>query len=812
MKTKKLHMIGSAHIDPVWLWQWQEGFHEVKATFRSALDRMKEYDDFIFVSSSAAFYEWVEKSDPEMFAEIQVRVKEGRWGIVGGWWVEPDCNIPSGESFVRHGLYGQRFFKSRFGTIAKTGFNVDSFGHAATLPQILKKSGIDQYVFLRPRPHEKSLPARLFWWESCDGSQVLTFRIAFEYLSWGKEISSHAMRCIEEMKDPIDEFMCFYGVGNHGGGPTIENIESIHQLDQDENFPAALVCSTPENYFKIALEKDWPIPIVQDELQNHAKGCFSVHSGIKQWNRQVENNLQAAEKWSYLATYQNGQPYPTDFEHAWRQVLFNQFHDILAGTSLKEAYEDTRNNYGEALSIADRNLNLALQSFVWKIHIPQENGVRPLVVFNPLSWAVHSNIEMESRNWPESAVLVDDQNQVIPHQKVRSSSVTDRVRLSFNADLPALGYRTYRLIENGESYKKESSKQKLEATDTTLENQFFRLEIDKASGCIASLRDLNAGLEVFSGQAARAVVLDDPSDTWGHNYYVWNQEIGEFIASDVRLVEFGPVKAMIRVTSYYESSRLIQEFCMVPGKDQIDVKVTVDWREHYKMLKLRFPVNVKFMKVTRDIAYGHIETFANGEEFPFQHWVDVSGTAREKEMSYGFSLMNDAKYSLDVNNRDIGMTILRSPAYAHHIPAEIKPDEHYHYMDQGLQTFHYSLYPHTGNWESSNTVHRAVELNQKPTALYATFHPEGKLPQADSFIQVSPDNVMVTVLKQAEDGADLILRAVETIGAATQATIQLAHAGRTIEGIFQPCEIKTIRVPKDGQLPIVETNLLEEVP
>src|SRR5215213_5171883 len=212
MTKKTLHMIGNAHIDPVWLWQWQEGFHEVKATFRSALDRMKQYDDFIFVASSAAFYEWVEKSDPAMFAEIQQRVREGRWQVVGGWWIEPDCNIPSGESFVRHGLYGQRYFREKFGVMARVGFNVDSFGHAGTLPQILLKSGIPYYTFLRPMPHEKSMPSRLFWWEADDGSRVLTFRIPFEYLSWGKEIDDHVARCAAEIKAPYDEGMSFYGV------------------------------------------------------------------------------------------------------------------------------------------------------------------------------------------------------------------------------------------------------------------------------------------------------------------------------------------------------------------------------------------------------------------------------------------------------------------------------------------------------------------------------------------------------------------------------------------------------------------------
>ena len=188
MKAQKLHMIGNAHIDPVWLWQWQEGFHEVHATFRSALDRMDEYPNFVFTASSAAFYEWIELSDPAMFSEIQQRVMEGRWGITGGWWIEPDCNIPCGESFVRQGLYGQRYFREKFGIQAHTGFNVDSFGHTGTLPQILRKSGIDYYVFLRPMSHEKELPARVFWWQSGDGSRLMAFRIPFAYTYWGDDL------------------------------------------------------------------------------------------------------------------------------------------------------------------------------------------------------------------------------------------------------------------------------------------------------------------------------------------------------------------------------------------------------------------------------------------------------------------------------------------------------------------------------------------------------------------------------------------------------------------------------------------------
>lgn len=813
MKTRKLHMIGNAHIDPVWLWQWQEGFHEVKATFRSALDRMKEYPDFTFVASSAAFYEWVEKSDPAMFAEIRQRVAEGRWDIVGGWWVEPDCNVPSGESFVRHGLYGQRYFKEKFGVTARTGFNVDSFGHAGTLPQILKKSKIDYYVFLRPMPHEKGLPARLFWWQSDDSSRVLAFRIPFEYLSWGKDVETHALRCADEMKEPVDESLCFYGVGNHGGGPTIANIESLHRLDDDPEFPARLFCSTPEAFFCAAEEKGWTIPIVQSELQHHASGCYAAHSGIKRWNRQAENRLLAAEKLSVAATVWGGEAPDSgvsgEFARAWKNVLFNQFHDIMAGTSLEAAYDDARDSYGESLMIAGRALNHATQSIAWKIKIPLEENARPLVVFNSLTWPLRATIEIESSRLKQGTVLVNEHGEVIPHQDVQSTSAAGRSRLCFTADLPALGYRTYRLLLRTELVQDSQPKAALQATDTTLENDRFRLEFDPATGLIKSLRDKLNDVDVFSGPAALPVVLDDPADTWGHNVFKWDKVAGNFELESICLVVQGPVKSVIRVTSRYGSSRLVQDFAMYPVREQIDVSVMVDWHETCKMLKLRFPVNVNFMKITHEVPYGHTERAANGEEEPAQSWVDVSGVSRDREIPYGFSLLNDGKYSLDVNVRDIGLTVLRSPAYAHHIPAVLGTDGNHAFIDQGIQRFRYTLLPHSGSWETAGTVRRAAELNQPPIALFGTFHPEGALPQADSFIAVEPESVMVTVLKQAEDGDGFVVRAFETRGSVARASIHLPALGRHIESDFRPAEIKTFHIPHDPTKPVTEMNLLE---
>jgi alpha-mannosidase len=803
--NKTLHMIGNAHIDPVWLWQWQEGFQEVKASFRSALDRLQEYGDFVFVSSSAAFYEWVENNDPTMFEEIRQCIKDGRWEVVGGWWIQPDCNVPGGESFVRQGLYGQRYFREKFGVTAKVGYNVDSFGHHGMLPQILKKSGMDHYVFMRPSSHEMGLPSRLFWWESDDGSRVLTFRIPFEYTVSDADLEKHILRCAADLKPPFGENMCFYGIGNHGGGPTKRSIELIERLNGQPGYPN-LVYSTPNRYFESVRQQNLPLPVVHTEFQHHASGCYAAHSGVKRWNRLAENRLIAAEKWSALASWVTGQPYPDEFGQAWKGVLFNQFHDILAGTSLEAAYDDAQHLYGEAMAIADRGLNYAVQSFSWNIRIEQEEGTKPIVVFNPHSWRSRVNVQLEVGGLTEKHALIDDEGQPVPMQDIQSRATSrGRYRVSFVADLPPMGYRTYRLIPEGT----RPDVPPVEATDTTMENDRFRLVFDPETGYITQLYDKQRGIDLFLSDAAKPVVMTDTSDTWSHNVFCFNEVAGAMKARRVRLIAQGPVKSIIRVESEYGSSTLIQDFTMYRELDQIDVHVTVDWRERHTVLKIQFPVKLDLVRATYEIPYGTIERPVNGEEEPGQSWVDLSGISRDNRELYGLSLLNDGKYSFDIFNKVLSLTALRSPIYAHHMPMVPEPEAHYAYLDQGIQRFTYTLLPHEGGWESAGTVRRAAELNQRPIAVIETFHPQGALPQSDSFLSVDRDNVVVSVIKQAEDSDDLILRAHETDGVASDATISLPRWSRTIQAHFAPSEIKTFRVPRDESRPVVETNLLE---
>ena len=354
---KKLHMIGNAHLDPVWLWRWQDGYSAARATFRSVLDRMNEYPDFVFTSAAVAYYEWIEHSDPEMFEEIRARVKEGRWQMVGGWWIQPDCNVPSGEGFARQALIAQRYLMEKFGVTARTGYNVDSFGHSGSLPKILRLSGMDRYVYMRPGVHERSYPAWTFRWQSPEGEEVQAFRIPFEYCTWPKEIEAHIDRCANEIVNE-NGMMCFYGVGNHGGGPTKKNIESIHALDGTKG--VELTLSSPDAYFD-QVNPDL-LPVVNGDLLHHASGCYAAHSGVKKWNRQAENRLLTAEKWMTAANALIGHPArDKELTTAWKKVLFNHFHDILAGTSIVEAYDDARQDYGYALSVADDVTNEALQ-------------------------------------------------------------------------------------------------------------------------------------------------------------------------------------------------------------------------------------------------------------------------------------------------------------------------------------------------------------------------------------------------------------------------------------------------------------------
>ena len=778
-------MIGNAHIDPVWLWQWPEGYQEVRATFQSAVERMDEYPDFVFTCDSSLFFQWVEESDPALFARVEEHVAGGRFQIVGGWWVEPDCNLPGGESFVRQALYGQRYLRDTFGITATVGANLDSFGHNATIPQILRKSGCDSYVFLRPGPKEKELEAPIFWWESPDGSRVLAYRIPHEYCAPKDYIGEHIEKAVASLPDDDEDYAVFYGVGNHGGGPTKANLEQIARMGLE---PSSL------RTFFDAAAGNGDRPVVRGELQHHAPGCYTTHSGIKRWNRRAENLLQRAEKWSVVADSLGLRPYPLEeLTHAWKLVLFNQFHDTLAGTSIEPAYEDARDQLGHASSLAADAFNAAAQSIARQIRIEPEEEMRPVVVFNPHAWELRADVEVEY-TWTreQGHHVVDDEGEAVPMQLTRPLTTMSgmRSRFAFPVVVPPLGYRTYRIrlgAVEGES---------IGCSDTHLENAHLRLELDPATGRIAKLVHKSSGVDLAAPDAKHAVVIDDRTDTWGHGVVAYDQEVGEFDCVGVRLLEQGPVRGIVRVESSYGSSTLREDYVLAADAPYVDVRVALDWHEPLKLLKLRYPTSVDAGSATFETPYGHLERPTNGDEEPGQSWVDVSGG------DGGLTVINDAKHGYDVRGADVGISAVRSPVWAWHDPRELEEGGDFEHMDLGRQTFRVRLVPHGGDWREAEVVRRAAELNQPPFALIETFH-EGPLQQQRSFAADDGGSVLLSVLKGGEDGGYAV-RAYETAGQPARASFDVL--GTAIEAQFGPHELKTF-VLREGR--VVETDLLE---
>ncbi|NLA57999.1 MAG: alpha-mannosidase [Firmicutes bacterium] len=802
---KQIHMIGNAHLDPVWLWKWPEGLGAMRATFRSALDRMKETEGFVFTSSQAAMYEYVERCDPELFEEIKERVAEGRWIIVGGWWVQPDCNIPGNEGFVRQALYGIRYFKEKFNVDIRVGYNVDSFGHSGMLPQILKKTGMDYYVFMRPGPHEKpELPGRIFQWESPDGSRVLAYQIPMSYNSgWSNGLVEKIEKTKAELSESQPLLMCFYGVGNHGGGPTKENLQNIQKAAEAAT-DVDILLSDPVRYFEALEARGLDFPVVRDDLQHHASGCYSVHSEIKRNNRKAEHGLVSAEKLASLAGKLVGFAYPQrDLTRAWKDVLFNQFHDIMAGTSIKEAYEDARHMHGRALQVADETAQLALQAIAAKIDTAREGT--PIVIWNPHGHRQVAPVAGELMWRPKEMALFTDGGEEIPYQLIETSAVIapgERKAITFVADVPAGGYTVYWLRDRKPAAKYDG----LTVTDDTLAHEYLELKIDRRTRYIERLVDKTTGWEVFAGDAAVPVVMYDSSDTWSHAVFRFDQEVGRFIDAKVEQVENGPVRGILRVTSQYGRSSIIQEFTMYAGLPYVDVKTTVDWRDQYKVLKLEFPVNVSNPQPTYEIAFGVIQRPADGEEEPGLHWFDVTGDCENAR--YGLSIINDAKYSYDVNGNRMRLTVLRSPVYAHHIPRETEPGEFYHFIDQGIQEFTYRLVPHQGEWQEAEPARLALELNAPMLVLEESNH-GGNLPTTYSGFAVDQPNILVSAIKRQEDGKGYILRAYEAHGKSTACTFKW-HQAREWETHFEPFEIKTFLVPDEESQEVIELDLLEK--
>jgi alpha-mannosidase len=829
---------GNAHIDAAWLWPWTETVDVVKRTYGTALQLMYEYPDYKFSQSAAAYNEWVAQKYPDMNAEIAQRIKEGRWEIVGGMWVEPDLNMPDGESLVRQLLVGKRWYKQAYGVDVRIGWNPDSFGYTWQLPQIFKKSGVDYFVTQKMSWNDTNqIPFKLFWWESPDGSKVLTY-FPHDYGS----TQLNPVRLADDLKNlrasapGTPGMLDLYGVGDHGGGPTRAMLDEGFHWAGPNHVTPKYQFNTAQSYFS-SIETEiapgsptWnyqsiakgftPPPAVPGKISiptwktelyfEYHRGVMTTQANHKRNMRESEEQVLNAEKWASLA-WLDGKKYPgEEITEDWKKVLFNQFHDLAAGSGIGVIYKDAQKDYDVVRWSTDEIKAAALGTVAERINTFGD-GI-PILVYNSLGWerSGEVNVKVQLPSAAPFAVLDGSASVRFERGALDQQTGVQELRL-FVPSVPALGYKLLRVVPaGGVAALPEPTLTTHGAAAISIENASLRVTINLNTGCMTSIFDKRTSFESIE-HGACGNQLQFFKDT-PKNYDAWNVDPGTLdVAPDtvakpdlVQVIGVNPnaPSSSIRVTRHWQSSKFIQTISL--KGDQIDIENDIDWHEAHVFLKAAFPLAATSNFATYEIPYGAIDrptTRANTWEqaqfeVPAMRWADLG------DGNHGLSVLNQTKYGYDAVGNTLRLSLLRSPKW---------PDAE---ADMGHHHFHYALYPHAGTWKDALTVRHGYEYDYPLTAVVTTAH-AGSLPASHSFASVSPDNVVLTAVKKAEDEKGLIFRVYEWAGktataefhvpsGATSATVTnlmeapegspLMVEGDLVKVPIHPYEILTIRV------------------
>lgn len=799
-----VHMIGQGHLDPVWLWPWVEGRAEALATCYAALNCLAAYPDFHFTRGEALVYQWVEAEAPEMWADIQRYIAEGRWHVVNGMVIQPDMNLPQGESFVRQALLGKRYMQEKLGVDVSVAYCVDSFGHAGTLPQILRKCGFDWYVFMRPGRHEKELPAETFWWQSPDGSRILAFRIPEQYQTGRlSDHAGHIERALRVKPDVLAHTMAFFGVGNHGGGPTRAQIEEIQALAR-QRADVDIRFSHPQAYFEAIAPQADTLPVVQDELQMHAVGCYAANSLLKRIHRQAECAVLVAERLACLAHSWAGKALPlAQLQALWLDVLFNQFHDTLGGSCIKRGEDEAILALGRVVLGAQELAHEAGRAVIHEVNTAGPGSC--VIFFNPFPEQAVQYVEYEPwtewEGWDEGGWgLVDEAGAPVPYQLIEADAaiLSPRLqipRLLFPADLPPLGYRLYR-VAPGLPRQKVANQIRVE-TDL-LENDLWQLRLDPATGIIVSCLDRATGIDLVGPLGWNlAQVLNDESDTWSHDLTHYDQVIGQFTLSKVKVGDRGPLQGSWFVERTYEGNTWLQQIILRYNDPVILIRNWLTWQGQWRLLKLACQVPTHTPRAFHDAPFGWLERPALGQEVPTQMWLEVTGPHHsEPGWQVGLALLNDGKYSCDVRDNLLRLTVLRCPPYAYHQPHIIGTKQRYDWIDQGLQEFTLGLLPHLGDWRDTELIGRARALNLPPVAITSHAHPGRRVP-TDSLLRLEGGELELTAFKPAEDGHGFVVRLADRHGRGGSGRI--VYLGQPFEVTLAPFEVSTWRLQQAGE-------------
>jgi alpha-mannosidase len=803
MARPRVHLICNAHLDPVWQWRWEEGAAEAIATFRSAALLLREHGNFIFNHNEALLYRWVEEYDPELFREIQALVREGRWVIAGGWYLQPDLNMPGLESLVRQIAEGRRYFRGKFGVKPRVAYNFDSFGHGAGLPQILKLAGYRMYIHMRPQEKELRLPADLFRWRGADGSEMLTLRIETGLYHSERDNIEEKIRAGVDLALRLGrDVPVFWGLGDHGGGATREALAAIDAHIAGEK-RVEIIHSSPDGLYEALKAAGRKAPVFAGDLQRVFTGCYTSLSRVKRKAEESLATLVQAETLCAAAWWLTGDRFPEgELNGAWRDHLFNDFHDILTGSCTEPAEKDALDLYGKVLETA-RRLRLRAASTLNR-SLPAGGSVPvPVTVLNSNTGLAEVPVEVEcladyrpfwKGEW-HLRVFGQDGREVLSQEEQPESLLPFnwRKKVCFLADLGGVGASRFEV-------KALPGKERRRLTPPP--NPELIYKIDKNRGLIASLCTGDK-TQVLQGPLLEPLFIKDEGDSWGTGCSEYREVAGRFrlVPGSLKVVEKGPVRTITESILAYKKSRIVFQVVGYPRWPRLEFRLRVHWNEERARLKLAVPTRLDSGRVLCEVPGGAIRRPADGQEHVFSRWAIIE---EDREGSgIALAVIGNGQHGLDFKDGELRVSALRSVAYCHERGFRLADSPARKFMDQGVHEMRFVVTAGEAESVRRSAAALADWLSAPP---YALAHlPWGEKiegaahgGESISLLALNPENIRLTAGKPSWDGKALILRLHETSGRTTSAELAIFQPLRVLRVVFKPFEIKTLRVERSG--------------
>lgn len=790
---KKIHLLCNAHLDPVWLWAKNEGVAEAISTFRVAADFCESYDNFIFNHNESVLYEWVEENEPELFKRIQRLVKEGKWRIMGGWYLQPDCTMPSAEGFLRQIEVGNSYFKEKFNVKPTTAINFDPFGHTRGLVQILKKTGYHSYLFMRP--HNIVGNDTDFIWKGYDGSEVVAHSMWGGYNCGRGEITQKLDKFLEEIHEGAN--LLLWGVGNHGGGPSKIDLDSIE----------AYIKTHPEITIQHSYCESYFSEVNLKELNTYGKslvhcmvGCYTTMAQVKKNYRALENELVTCEKMLALS----GVDYDkNELKAAEKALLFSQFHDILPGTMIKDGEDEILRLLGYGREIVSR---LTAKAFFSLCQGQKKaiDGEIPVLVFNPHPYTITKEIQVEfqlaDQNWNEGETTLvkirDENGNYLPcqNEKEASSMTMDwRKRICFRAELKPMSINRFDCELTVHKINKRPI-EPLKQTNThfVFENGKINVHINKITGLIDKY-EVN-GKSLLKPNSGKITVYKDNEDPWGMTNDGFYDKIGEFSTitkeaanafagypdatyENVHVIENGDVRAKLQATLKNRSSYAVVTYSLPKHDTYIDIDIKIFANDVNTLYKLTLETDFTYPQFIGQTAYGREELLKKGKEVTYQKWCALT------ENGNSLAVINRSTYGGSATDNTLNLTLMRTPVYSAH-PINQRPitdDDRFHnHIDMGERDFSYRLTP------DFETIDLEAEVfNQPPFAL--SFFPSGNGEKTKTAFSISNACILLSSYKKKSQN-EYLMRLFNTCDKEETAKITINNQAYEIS--FTPFEAK----------------------